>query len=96
MKTYKLQCQNWISEKPLTAEQKQEIRESKGKAKITREYELAETETQTQLNAIWDAQKPTDDNYTLIDASVTLDDAGNFRGIVNYRVKGEHLQKRIC
>lgn len=96
MKTYKLQSQNWVSEKPLTTEQKETIRANFGKpVKIVREYETASEETKLQLDEIWDANKPSEESYSLIDVSITLEDNGNFRGIINYRVKGEHLQKRF-
>jgi hypothetical protein len=99
MKTYKLSGTEWVSEKPLTKEQSRamfNMKFTKGEKPepIVRETEKASVEDSAKLNAVWEANKPTEEGYQLIEASITLD-GDNARGIINYRVKGEHLQKRF-
>jgi hypothetical protein len=98
MKTYKLSGTEWVSEKPLTKEQSMAMfnrKFTKGEKPepIVRETEKASAEDSVILNEVWNVQKP-EGEFSIIEASITIDEK-RVSGIINYRVKGEHLQKRF-
>ena len=94
MKTFRYNG-TWYSEKPLTREQNLFNRNPENKNKIQRERESPSEAELAILNGVWDEQKPTEENYRLVDCSVTIEGNGTYRGIINYQVAGNHLQKRF-
>ena len=102
MKNYTYNGEQWIERIhiEMTDEQKAIMEGDDQEAKTTSMVELKEqreknptASVKTKLNKVWNAQKP-EGEISLIAFDVT-DNDGEYSGICNYRVGGNHLQKRF-
>ncbi len=84
---YTLIGTTWKKRIPFTQEEKEQIMNGEH---IEIKWEEAPEERASELDAIWENVKP-EEEFQLI--AVDIND--NDRGIINYRVNGEHLQKRF-
>lgn len=109
MKTYKLVGNEFKAERALTQQQKQTLKAEKRNerlaakqgqklsvTKIEKQFEKPSKMDETKLNEIWERVKPKEEGVKVIQSSITIDDNGKERGIVNYRdEKGNHKQIRF-